>query len=166
MKKAFSILFAALFLFAAGALYAADATYGPKVYKTDGGDREVVASGGKISVESGGTIDVESGGYITGLSLKIADIVMTGVDYTLSAAEAICNILNVTGSPSGQSIIAPSITGTGVSRLYTVRNAGSDSGTVTLKKTAGTGVDVATGKTAEVYWLSTDYVRKTADATH
>lgn len=166
MKRKLWIISILILFTATGVLWAADTTYGPKVYKTDGGDREVVASGGKVSVESGGTIDFESGGAATGFSLKIASIVMTGVDYTLSAAEAICNILNVTGSPSGQAIIAPSITASGVSRLYTVRNAGSDSGTVTLKKSAGTGVDVATGKTAEVYWLSTDYVRKTADATH
>jgi hypothetical protein len=31
-----------------GVAYAVDPTYGPKVYKTDGGDREVVASGGTI----------------------------------------------------------------------------------------------------------------------
>ena len=157
MRKKLSIFFVILFLFAAGTVCVADDTHRTGTnYSTSGGEKWVV----------GGTLDVESGGYITGFSLKIADIVMTGVDYTLSAAEALCNILVVTGSPSGQAIIAPSITGTGVSRLYTVRNAGSDSGTVTLKKSAGTGVDVATGKTAEVYWLSTDYVRKTADATH
>lgn len=165
MKKKLWII-SILILLTAGVLFAADSTYGPKVYKTDGGDREVVADGGKISIESGGTVDIESGGAITGFAQKVADIVMTGVDYTLSAAEALCNILNVTGSPSGQAIIAPSISASGVSRLYTVRNAGSDSGSVVLKKSAGTGVTVGTGKTAEVYWLSTDYVRKTADATH
>lgn len=155
-----------LILLTAGVLFAADSTYGPKVYKTDGGDREVVADGGKISIESGGTVDIESGGAITGFAQKVADIVMAGADYTLSATEATCNILNVTGSPSGYAIIAPSISVSGVSRLYTVRNAGGDSANVTIKKSAGTGVTIATGTTAEVYWLSTDYVRKTADATH
>lgn len=36
----------------------ADATYQPKVYRKQGGDELVVASGGKINVESGGTIEV------------------------------------------------------------------------------------------------------------
>ena len=34
-----------------------DTTYGPKVYKDQGGDRLVVASGGSLVVESGGAID-------------------------------------------------------------------------------------------------------------
>lgn len=91
---------------------------------------------------------------------------MTGVDYTLSAAEALCNILVVTGSPSGQSIIAPTLTKTDTGLLYTVRNAGSDAAAVTIKASGKTGVSIATGKTAEVYWLTDDYVRKTADATN
>ena len=104
---------------------------------------------------------------ITGnFSPAIATIAMTAVDYTLSAAEALCNILIVTGSPSGQAIIAPTIATSGVSRLYTVRNAGGDSAAVTIKKTAGTGVEIATGKTAKVFWSGTDYVRETADATN
>ncbi len=102
-----------------------------------------------------------SGAYYT-----VCTILMEGVDYTLSATEALCSVLNVTGSPSGQGLIAPTIATSGVTRYYTVRNAGGDSGTVTLKKSGGTGVDVATGKTARVYWLSSDYVRETADATH
>lgn len=35
----------------------ADGTYMPKVYRKQGGDEFVVASGGKINVESGGQID-------------------------------------------------------------------------------------------------------------
>ncbi|MBF8255140.1 MAG: hypothetical protein HW375_47 [Anaerolineales bacterium] len=34
----------------------ADGTYGPKVYRKQGGDEQVVASGGKITVEDGGAI--------------------------------------------------------------------------------------------------------------
>jgi hypothetical protein len=113
-----------------------------------------------------GPFETTNSTSLSGFALKVASIVMTGVDYTLSAAEALCNILIVTGSPSGKSIIAPTLTTSGASLLYTVRNAGSDSGTVTIKATGQTGVNVATGKTAEVYFLTDDYVRKTADATH
>ena len=155
MKK---LILTILILLLASVGWAADATYQTKVYKDSGGDRQVVASGGEIMIEQDG--------ILTGLTLKVASIVMTGVDYTLSTAEALCNILVVTGSPSGASIIAPTLTTSGASLLYTVRNAGSDSGTVTIKATGQTGVDVATGKTAEVYFLTDDYVRKTADATH
>ena len=105
-------------------------------------------------------------GTLKQFSLKIATIAMTGVDYTLSAAEALCNILVVTGSPSGQSIIAPTLTKTDTGLLYTVRNAGSDSAAVKIKASGQTGVSIATGKTAEVYFLTDDYVRKTGDATN
>lgn len=97
---------------------------------------------------------------------KIASIVIDGVDYALSAAEALCDILVVTGSPSGYSIIAPPVEESGISKLYTVRNAGGDSGDVIIKATGKTGITIGTGKTAEVYFLTDDYVRKTADATH
>ena len=113
-----------------------------------------------------GPLETTNSTSLSGFALKVASIVMTGVDYTLSAAEALCNILVVTGSPSGKSIIAPTLTTTGASLLYTVRNAGDDSAAVTLKASGETGVSIATGKTAEVYFLTDDYVRKTADATN
>ena len=40
------------------------AGYQTLMYMTDGGDRQVVASGGQVTVESGGEIEVESGGTI------------------------------------------------------------------------------------------------------
>jgi hypothetical protein len=55
----------------------ADPTYQTKRYHEQGGDRDVIASGGSIDVESGGEIDVESGG-----SLKLA-----GTAITATAAE-------------------------------------------------------------------------------
>jgi hypothetical protein len=41
-----------------------DSTYQPKVYREQGGSRQVIASGGSCDVESGGEIDVESGGAL------------------------------------------------------------------------------------------------------
>ena len=38
-----------------------DTTYGPKVFRDSGGNRQVVASGGEIKVESGGTLMSVSG---------------------------------------------------------------------------------------------------------
>lgn len=141
---------------------------GDLVYYDQSGNEiyTIEAANRQISVPSGSAISIESGGMLTGLTLKVASIVMTGVDYTLSTAEALCNLLVVTGSPSGKSIIAPTLTTSGAALLYTVRNAGSDSAAVNIKATGKTGIDVASGKTAEVYFLTDDYVRKTADATH
>lgn len=155
--KRISIIIALIFFLVALPVMAADTTYGPKVYRDSGGDRQVIASDGSINIEDGGSI--------TGMALKIATKAMTeATDWTLSAAEAICNILIITASGSGDAIIAPTLTSTTTSRIYVVRNA-TDS-TVTIKKSAGTGVDIAPGKTAAVYWSGTDYVRMTADATH
>lgn len=108
--------------------------------------------------------NIPSGSKITGYALKVATIVMAVADYTLSTAQALANILIVTGSPSGQAIIAPVVSASGVSLLYTVRNTGAAS--VVIKAPGKTGVTIAAGKTAEVYWLTDDYVRKTADATN
>jgi len=55
----------------------ANASYQPKVYREQGGNRQVIASGGSLDVESGGELDLESGG-----ALKIA-----GTAVTATAAE-------------------------------------------------------------------------------
>lgn len=105
-------------------------------------------------------------GTLKQVAVKVASVVMDGTDYTLSATEALCNILVVTGSPSGQSIIAPTPANPSIGLLFTVRNAGGDSAAVKIKASGKSGVSIATGKTAEVYFLTDDYVRKTADATN
>lgn len=43
-----------------------DTTVGPKVYREQGGDRQVVKSGGEIKVESGGIVNLESGAIVKG----------------------------------------------------------------------------------------------------
>lgn len=111
-------------------------------------------------------VEIPAGSAITQLAHKVATIAMTQVDRVLSAAEYICNLLIVTGSPSGKSIIVPTPTVSAVAVLYTVRNAGGDSADVVIKTATGTSVTVGSGKTAEVYCTSTGCYRKTADATH
>ena len=68
----------------------ADATYGPKVYRQQGGDRMVVASGGSLDVESGGEIDIESGG-----ALKIAGVDVTPELAALNGVTASAAELNI-----------------------------------------------------------------------
>ena len=60
----------------------ADATYGPKVYHKQGGDEEVVASGGKITVESGGEIDLQDGAKIT------VPVISKSASFTVLASES------------------------------------------------------------------------------
>ncbi len=43
----------------------ADTTYAPKVYRKQGGDEQVIASGGTQTIESGGTVEYEAGSTLT-----------------------------------------------------------------------------------------------------
>ena len=61
----------------------ADVTYQPGVYRKQGGNELVAASGGKITIESGGQIDVESGG-----ALKLAGTTVTASAADLNATTA------------------------------------------------------------------------------
>jgi hypothetical protein len=82
-------------------------------------------------------------------------------DWTLSATEKLSATLICTNADAGANIIAPA-----EARRYIVRNASGQA--ITIKKSGGTGIAVANGKTAEVVYSATagDYIRVTADATH
>lgn len=79
-------------------------------------------------------------------------------DWTLSASEQKSSTLIVTNADAAVAIIAPASAG----YRYTVRNTSGQ--TVTIKKSGGTGVQIANGKTAIVEYIGSDYVRITADA--
>jgi len=178
MKKYLSII-SALLLLIAGLVWAADNTYTTGFYVEQGGNRAVVASGGSLDVESGGEIDIESGGYlkiggtaITATAAQINDVTAgkvavsskaftAGEDWELSATEAKSTIL-VVSSGSGTPSIVDQYVSAGTVKLF--RNASNVA--VTIKASGGTGVSVASGKTAVVMCVGTDYVRATADATH
>jgi hypothetical protein len=76
----------------------ADNTYLTKVYDKQGGDEQVVASGGKITVESGGTLELQSGAI---LQNRTTSLVAQGapaaksVSATLTAAEILTGIITV-----------------------------------------------------------------------
>lgn len=83
-----------------------DNTYQPKVYRTSGGDKQVVASGGEIDIETGGAIKVGGvdktsalGGAIAGIAAgyKIA----RGQFTTVSASDTV-----VTGLATVIAVIA------------------------------------------------------------
>lgn len=131
----------------------ADATYLPKVYRQQGGDRQVVASGGALDVESGGEIDIESGG-----SLKLAGTAITATAAEInSALDASARIVNVTASATALAltaalhaeryVIVPVITGagltitlpaaTGTGDKYTIINNGIQTVALTVTALAG-----------------------------
>ena len=65
--------------------------YVPKVYKTDGGDKLVVASGGTIEVESGGTITLADGG------LEAADVACADGKILVGNASAKATAVDMSG---------------------------------------------------------------------
>ncbi len=70
----------------------ADTTYTPKVYRKQGGDEFVVASGGKLTVESGGEIDLQAGSKVAaGIETKAASFTVlaseSGKTFILAAVD-------------------------------------------------------------------------------
>ena len=85
---------------------------------------------------------------------------MSNTDWTLNpASEAKYMYLTASSASSSCNIIAPDVQGT----IYIVRNT-TYAATITIKKTAGTGIAIAAGKTAAVIHNGSDYVRLWADA--
>lgn len=69
----------------------ADGTYSPKVYRKQGGDELVVASGGAITVEAGGAINLAAGAGITGAgevvtATNVITAAENGTTYFLNSA--------------------------------------------------------------------------------
>ncbi len=60
----------------------ADTSYFTKVYMKQGGDEQVVASGGKITVESGGEVNFNAG------SKQVRPVVVKTANYTVLASES------------------------------------------------------------------------------
>lgn len=80
-------------------------------------------------------------------------------DYTLDTTERKSLFLSVTNADAAANIIAPA-----ANRMYIVKNASGQA--ITVKKTGGTGVAIANGKTAIVVYGGSDYIRATADSTN
>lgn len=77
-------------------------------------------------------------------------------DWTLSATEKLATQLICTNADAGANIVAPA-----ENRIYWIYNNSGQ--TITIKKAAGTGVAIATGKYAGVYYNGTDYAKLTPD---
>lgn len=79
----------------------ADATYNPKVYRKQGGDELVVASGGEITVESGGNIDLSAGGIQLPSSTLGKGFIPIGIfNCRLLSSDAFLNTIEA-GTPDG-----------------------------------------------------------------
>jgi hypothetical protein len=121
-----------------------DATYSPKVYRKQGGDELVVASGGLITVEAGGSIvgaDTVTGLLATAdelnraadLSTRVVNATAATLAVTLAAHDGKTIVMDRSG---GIAITLPAATGTGA-RLRFVVGSVSTTGYV-IKSVVGT----------------------------
>jgi hypothetical protein len=121
-----------------------------------------------------------SGTWGDTVNYGISDYVDISIAGTLSfAGDGAITLANTTGSASGNNIgsttaqyavirvtgtltTAKVITGPSYSKLYLVDNAATGS-TVTFKASGQTGVSIAAGESAFVYYNGTDYIKVTSD---
>jgi hypothetical protein len=97
----------------------------------------------------------------------VSKSVAGAVDVTLTEAEASVGFLKLTGAITGNiSVILPA-TGNflAAGNWWIVNNATTGAFTLTFKGSTGTGIVVASGKTAILYSDATNIVRATNDTT-
>lgn len=91
--------------------------------------------------------------------LGYASIAMADANVTLSAVQALCDVLELTGSHSAlRDVIVPA-----VQRRYTVLVATTGGYGVRFKAASGAGITVADGRAAELFFNGTNMRRVTAD---
>lgn len=90
-------------------------SYQPKIYKTDGGDTQVVASGGQVTVESGGEIAVASGGVISAAGTQASHIADASVTYTTEGLDTEAEIIAAINTTNGKiNAILAALEGVGI----------------------------------------------------
>src|SRR5512138_3105003 len=84
-----------------------DSTYQGKVYRKQGGNELVVASGGKITIESGGNIDASAGTTtLKGGSVALTKIGLTGIKCLAAAGKNGAGAVTLTGAAVGDRLVA------------------------------------------------------------
>lgn len=113
---------------------AADKTYGPKIYKKDGGDTLVLASGGTLSIEAGATLTTAAGvtdtGGVTVLSALFTEDATSLTHTATFTIPAGATLLDI--------IVVPQVLWTGGTAAFTCGDAASANGwftTTNLKAT-------------------------------
>ncbi len=90
---------------------------------------------------------------------ETAIVKSSATDLTLTADQYAYDMIRITGTPGGAfNLLGPNIART----RFTIVNATPSQ--CTIKKSGGTGIAIATGKSAQVYHNGTDYIRLTPDA--
>lgn len=135
--------------------------YQPKVYRDEGGDRQVVASGGTILVNSGGSIDISAAtGSITFAAGEIAqaDIAAASLDGTVAKVVAEGNVIGGIPLIFEIPIVAGALGDTDVTVTHKIRvidahlilrGAGVASTTLTVKNTTNAITDAMAASGAD-----------------
>ena len=110
-------------------------SYGPKVYREQGGARQVIASGGSLDVESGGELDIESGG-----SLKLAG---TAVTATAAEINEMVLTLDIADGSADATYYLVSPHAGAISKIWSVTDAAVSTADITI--TANIGATAVTG---------------------
>ena len=152
------------FLTAAGVIlsaFAADETFGPKIYKSDGGDKLTVVSGGTIQVETGGTLQVDTGATFT---FPAGAFSFTDIDAGSSGTAGSLDIFPSTASKGKLNFVAADSAGdttttvTNASqagaRTYTIPDAGASASFV-MTEGAQTLSGVKTFNSTPVFFTAT-----------
>lgn len=146
----------------------ADATYQPKVYRTSGGDKQVVASGGELDIESGGAFKLAgtqvtaSAAEINALDtggLLVVGLVPTAVQQALSGAGAVnltAFYTAVTNTGADALTLADSTLVGQLKKVKMVVDPGTDS-TLTFNTNA-TIVFADVGDYAVLMWNGSDWI--------
>lgn len=116
----------------------ADPTYQPKVYMKQGGDEQVIASGGKQTVESGGEIDVESGGALKLAGTQInatADEINNAADVSARVQE----VLATAGGTIAAGVQSVELNHATVIAAATIADAANHQGLFIVKDTSASG---------------------------
>lgn len=122
----------------------ADASYQPKVYKTDGGDRLKVASGGTIEVESGGSITVD------GVTVDSSTLAVNGLTASATELNQYSISLDIADGSADAAyyVIAPHAGD--IKKLWSVIDGAVGTADMTITPSIG-GVDVTDGAITVAY---------------
>jgi hypothetical protein len=154
MRKSFNTILLSLFLLVFFVVPAFGVDYYP--------NRDHSGTVGKSNrVWLTGYFDYMNAGVLTG-GVATTHAYAAAAVWTLSATERKSMFLTVSSGNANTGIIAPATTG----RIYVVRNTTAYTITIYNSDSGGTGVSIASGKTAVVWFNGTYYMRLTADATN
>jgi len=134
-------------------------SYQPKVYREQGGDKTVVATGGEIEVQSGATLDLQSGAVVIGnLAAAAVDVAADSIQIVDASAsnalktESIADLVSAMAGTGLQSTAGVLATNEPVgAATFSIGAEGSDIRVVSVQLKTAAGVDIAHRGAVQAY---------------